>query len=290
MTRGGVATGVNGQAGINGQTGTAAQLNANGTTNNTAAGVGATGGFTANGISPTPFFNDPGARQQLNMNPNQYRNLNRAYQNAYGRYNRALRNLNPNLTAQQRAERLQQLQSQFNQQLSSTLNGTFTNPQAMARYNQLNRQFMGFNAFNNPTIQRELNLSPDQLRQIRTLANNWRQQLQQFRQGAGNNLNTVDMNQWNRMWMQYQNQLNGILTPQQQQIWAQQIGQPFVFSPSVFMPSQSGFPGQEVSPNPTVPKYVPNSNAAQGTQPSAGTRSAANPGNTTPGTQGGTVR
>jgi len=47
--------------------------------------------------------------------------------------------LNPNLTEQQRALQMQQLQSQFNQSLSGTLNDTFNNPQMLSRYNQLNR-------------------------------------------------------------------------------------------------------------------------------------------------------
>ncbi len=254
-----------------------------------AAGVGTTGQFNANGITPTPFFNDPGVRQQLNMNANQYGTLSRTYQTAYSRYNRALNNLNPNLTEQQRMARIQQLQAAFNQQVSGTVNNTFNNPQMLERYNQLNRQYMGFNAFNNPTVQQQLNLSPQQLQQIRSLANSWRQQLQQFRQGAGNNLTNVDRNQWNELWMQYQNRLNSILTPQQQQTWMQQIGRPYTFSPSLYN-SEFGNTGAVTTPGSTVPKYVPLNNGTQTQQTPTGTRAATNQGTPTPSNQGGTVR
>jgi hypothetical protein len=108
----------------------------------------------------------------------------------------------------------------------------------------------------------------------------------------------VDRNQWNQMWQQYATQLNGVLTPDQQQTWAQVIGQPFVFSPTVMLGSQQA-PGvalenQQVV-DPTVPKYFPDANAPQGTQPQPAPRQATNPGTPTPGgttqgTQGGTVR
>jgi hypothetical protein len=258
---------------------------------------------TFNGISPTPFFTDPGVGRQLNLNANQTNALNRAYQTAYFRYNQALKNLNPNLTPEQRDFQLQQLQAQFNQDLSGTLNTTFTDPQLLGRYNQLNTQFMGFNAFNNPRIRQQLNLTPDQTRQIRTLANNWRQQLQQFRRGAGNDLSNVDMSQWNQMWQQYATQLNAVLTPDQQQLWTRLVGQPYTFSPNVYLQSQFG-----TAPPVTTPDNGTNPVGLRGTPPgtsgigfgaggTTGTtpgtqqpRAATTQGTTTQGTQGGTVR
>jgi hypothetical protein len=219
------------------------------------------------------------------MNNTQFNSLNRAYQNAYNRYNQATRNLNPNLNEAQREQQLQQMQSQFNSDMAGTVNGTFNNPQMLNRYNQLNRQFMGFNAFNDPSIRRQLNLSADQLRQLRTLNNNWRQQLQQFRRGAGNDLSNVNQQQWTQMWQQYATQLNGVLTPDQQQTWAQLVGQPYTFSPNV-MYGAAGTAGnyQQMAPQTTDPttgtiRFFPNtaggaSNAAGGTtNPASGATS-----------------
>jgi hypothetical protein len=203
--------------------------------------------------------------------------------------------LNPNLTEQQREMQLQQLQAQFNQDLSGTVNSTLTNPQLMSRYNQLNRQFMGFNAFNDPAVRQQLNLTPDQVRQMRMLSNNWRQQLQQFRRGAGNDLSSVDTTQWNQLWQQYATQLNGVLTPEQQQMWTQQVGQPFTFSPNVYFDGETtGNVRLNESPvvDPTVPKYFPSSGTTQGAQPETGTRQATKQGTApapaTPSAQGTT--
>ena len=57
-------------------------------------------------------------------------------------YNQAVNQLDPNMTQQQREMQLQRLQAQFNQDLSGTVNSTFTDPQTLSRYNQLNVSFM----------------------------------------------------------------------------------------------------------------------------------------------------
>jgi hypothetical protein len=223
--------------------------------NNALTGQGFNANF--NGISQTPFFTDSAARRQLNLNNNQFNALNRAHQNAYSRYNQAVRQLDPNLTEQQREQHLQQLQAQFNQDLSGTVNTTLTDPQTRSRFDQLNRQFMGFNAFNDPTIRRQLNLTPQQVRQLRTLSNNWRQQLQQFRRGAGNDLGAIDQNQFAQLQQQAMAQLNGVLTPEQQQLWSQQIGQPVSFSPNVFFGADDTGSGVNNTRDGNIPRNGP---------------------------------
>jgi len=254
-----------------------------------------------NGVNRTPFFNDPGARRQLNLNNSQYNNLNQAYQNAYQRYNQSVNQLDPNMTEQQRELQLQQFQSQFNQDLSGTVNSTLTDPQARSRYSQLNNQFNGFNAFNDPTVRRQLNLTPDQIRQLRTLSGNWRQQLQQFR--AGNNgQGTVDPTEWAQMQQQFATQLNGVLTPQQQQMWAQQTGQQYNFAPSTFFDQQDGNvqqvpvaqptgtpPVAKVPVNGQVPVTSPGS-APVPKSPTTGANGTGTQSGTAQAPQGGTTR
>lgn len=257
----GTATGV-GRAGVTGAAGVRGGAGAAG-----AAGRGTTG-FNSNGnISQTPFFSDRGVRQQLNMNDNQFNTLNRAYQNAYGNYNRGLNNLNSNLTPQQRAAHLQNLENDFYSGFNRSLDTTFNDPQTRTRFDQLSRQFQGFNAFNTPAIQSQLNLTPQQQTQIRQLASQWRQQLQQ-NEGAGTNGN-VSQAKWNAMMSKYYDELNGILTPQQQQTWSQLTGQRYNFPSNLYMNNMSGGSGnlasRPIAPN-TEPRFFPtNGTTANGT-------------------------
>jgi hypothetical protein len=52
-----------------------------------------------NAINPTPWFADPGARQQLGINDAQFNRLNQAYQRALQRYNQNVAGLTPNASA-----------------------------------------------------------------------------------------------------------------------------------------------------------------------------------------------
>jgi hypothetical protein len=270
---------VNGQ-GPNGATNTVnGRLNANGLNANN--GNNGNAAFQNQSINQTPFFTDPGVRQQLNLNGTQYNSLNQGYQNAYTRYQQGLNNLNTaNLSPQQREMQQQQLEAQFNQDLSGSVNSTISNPQMQSRFNQLNRQYQGFNAFNDPSVRQQLNLSQDQIRQLRTLSGNWRQQLQQLRQ---NGQNTADPAAWQQLQQQYATQLNGVLTPAQQRMWSQQTGKAYSFSPDAYYGGQqsgSVEAGTQQTVDPTVPKYFPSGSAQPATQSTPATTQP----NTTPST------
>lgn len=194
-----------------------------------------------NGITRTPFFSDPGVRQQLNLNLNQFQLLNRAYLDAFKQYNQGVTGLSPNLTPQQRQQQLQLLANRFNTDFSPTLDTTFTDRQLRTRYDQLYRQYLGVNAFNDAAIQRQLNLNAAQQAQLRRLAAQWRQQMMQLNGTSNQN---VTAEQWAATSAQYWNQLNSILTPEQQQIWMQLTGQRYTFSPNVYFPTAGTGPQQ----------------------------------------------
>ena len=191
-----------------------------------------------------PFFTDPGARQQLNLNDNQFNSLNRAYQDAYGRYNNNLRGLNSNLNEQQRMQQMQQYQNQFQSDFGKSLDSTLTDRRARTRYDQLNRQFMGFNAFNDAGIQQQLNLTPQQRQQLQRMAGDWRRQLQTGRGNAG-----LTQEQWSQMSSQYWDQLNTVLTPQQRQSWSQATGERYSFSPNLYQQDENNLGDGNTSGN-----------------------------------------
>ncbi len=126
---------------------------------------------------------------------------------------------------------MEQLENQFNTDFNRTLDTTFADPRYRTRYNQLNFQYLGFYGFNNPVIQHRLNLTPEQLVQIRQLVNDWRKQVTQYR-----DVNAIDRRQWSQVYAQYWDQINTILTPEQQRLWLQLIGQRYVFPPNVYYP------------------------------------------------------
>jgi hypothetical protein len=243
------ATGTTGQAGASANAGAAGQTG----TGQLQTGTNAPGqrqfgsapfpnnnnNFT--GPNRNPFFADPMVRRQLNMNDDQFNRLNQSRQEALTRFDQGIDGLGSNLTPQQRMQRIQQLEAQFNQQFGQSLDTTFTDRQVRTRFNQLNFQFQPFDAFRDPAVRQQLQLTPQQQRQMRTLANQWRQQLQRMRR-AGNDIDpTVADQQFAELQLQFQQQMEGLLTPQQRQAWNQLIGERFTFPRSVFFPPDTTF-------------------------------------------------
>jgi len=263
------ATGTAGPGGVAGAAGTAAnpgpQQNRLGINAQANARNPTSASVNSNGISQQPFFGDPGVRRQLNLNDSQFNSLNRAYQDAYGRYVRNLGGLPANLTEQQRMAQMQQFQNQFNIDFGRSLDSTFTDPRYRARYDQLKRQYMGFNSFNDPAIQRQLNLTPQQRVQIQRMANDWRNEMRRAQRSGS----SLTQQQWEQMWSRNWDQLNGTFTPEQQQTWAQLTGERFPFRYEMFsrQGDERGASGNvdlperpETTPNPPA---VPNGNAPQ---------------------------
>jgi hypothetical protein len=189
-----------------------------------------------NGISRNPFFADPGVQQQLGLSQEDLALLNQAYSENWTRYNQGVLGIGNNLPAQQRLMALQRLEAQFNEGFGQTVNSTLTNPELSQRFNQLNMQFQNFGAFNDPVVREQLNLTPQQQRQIRRMSNEWRQQLRRLRR-AGNDIDPqMADQQFNVMQEQYQAQLGQVLTPEQQQTWTGLIGERYSFPRTSYVP------------------------------------------------------
>jgi hypothetical protein len=188
-------------------------------------------GMQGSGIGRTPFFTNPGARQQLGLDDNRFNTLNRAYQQSWNRYNQGVSGLDRNLTEQQRAQQMMQFQNQFNQDFNRTLDTTFTDPRVRTRYNQLNWQFQGFDAFNDPRVRQQLDITPQQQRQFRQVNAEWRRQLQRLRRARNDQNARLTDEQMAQLRQQYQQQLQTMLTPEQQQQWTGMIGQEFPVDP-----------------------------------------------------------
>lgn len=230
---------------------------------------------------------DPGARRELNMNDEQFNQLNQARRDALMQLDRAANQLNsnPNLTPQQRAQQLQQLRARFNRQFGRTVDTTFTDPRLRQRFNQLDWQFRPFAALNDATVNQQLQLTPQQQRQLRQLEVRWRQQMQRLRRAGSNAANDPNRanQQFAAMQAQFQQQMQQVLTPQQWQSWTQLTGEPFNFPQTAFFPQDDGIsvaqrplvpegtPGQfaprNVPQQPLVPEGTPQQNAPRNVQP-----------------------
>jgi hypothetical protein len=193
------------------------------------------------GINQTPFFMNPQLRQQLQLNDNQFNQLNRAHQRAFGEFQQGFGNLN-SLTPDQRREREMQLRGNFNSTFSQSVEQILTDARQRERFGQLSNQFQGFGAFEDPALRQRLNLTNDQLVQLRRFGNQWERELAAMRQNPQGHT-TADAAARNRrlaeLHRQRMQRINSILTPEQQEIWNNSIGEPFEFGFDSFFPPET---------------------------------------------------
>ena len=200
-------------------------------------GVAAQAGIYG-GIQQSPWFGNPSIRQQLQLNDDQYNRMNKSYGQAWDRYNKGLTGLDKNLAEQQRMQRYQELNGGFYKDFSGGIDEVFPDKAARQRYNQMDWQYRGYGAFNDPYVQKQLSLNEEQRqkfnqydREWNTQMNNWRREFRNDRDGIAN--------RFRESRRELQNRINSTLTPEQRTMWTDMNGKPFDFSPDVYFESDS---------------------------------------------------
>lgn len=191
---------------------------------------------TFGGIGPAPWFGNPSIRQELKLNDEQFNRLNRDYKQNWDRYQTEQKSLGATLTPQQRQERMQELQSNFNQGFNRSTENLFTEPGQRNRFNQLHYQYQGYGSFNDPTVRERMKLSRDQQNRINELDRNWQRDMR----GMTSNFAT-DREEGTRRYRDWSRKnrdgLKDILNEDQHRMWGETIGDPYDFSPDVYFPN-----------------------------------------------------
>ncbi len=192
---------------------------------------------TFGGIGPTPWFGNPSIRQELKLNDEQFNRLNRDYKQNWDRYQTEQKSLGATLTPQQRQERMQELQGNFNQGFNRSTENVFTEPGQRDRFNQLHHQYQGYGSFNDPTVRERLKLTQEQQKRINVLDQNWQRDMQ----GMTRNFAT-DRDEGTRRYQEWSRKnrdgLKDILNEDQHRMWAETTGKPYDFSPDVYFPNE----------------------------------------------------
>ena len=173
-------------------------------------------------------------RQQLQLSDEQFNKLNKGYTQSWSQYNQGLSGLDKSLAEDQRLQRQQELSGGFSRDFSKTLDNVFTDKSARQRYNQMDWQYRGYGAFNDPTVQQQLKLNDEQRQTFNKYQNEWNQQLNTWQREFGNDRNGV-ANRFRDTNKELQNRINSTLTPEQRTIWTDLIGKPYDFPADVYL-------------------------------------------------------
>jgi Spy/CpxP family protein refolding chaperone len=186
---------------------------------------------------PSPLYRQDDVARSLNLTADQLSRLNRATDDLQSRYRSDFDRLG-SLSDRERAARSADLMRRYGTDWSKATSDIF-NDQQRSRYGQLDLQYRGIGAFSDPELQRRMNLTDQQIAQMRDL-DTW--SLERMREFPERMRTSQDRGAqaWSDYRRQGQERLNKILTPEQQRAWSQITGEPYNFRPPVTGTSSSG--------------------------------------------------
>jgi hypothetical protein len=180
-----------------------------------------------NYVTPLYMYRMPDVSRSLNLTADQLTRLNQLSDRTHVKYRDQFGGVGT-LAAADRDARVRELSQQYNTDWSTGAQGILNRDQ-WTRYQQLHHQYAGFDSLTNADIQRQLNLTPQQVRDLDAQRTWNAQQLNEI-----SRLNATDPTRAAQLYRDYtkarQDRFNQFLTPEQQKAWNQLAGEPYTFA------------------------------------------------------------
>lgn len=179
-------------------------------------------------VYPPAIYQRNDVSTSLNLNQQQIDNLNKLSEQTRAQYQESYNSLRT-LNDSERFAREQELNRKYYGDWNMGARNVF-NENQWNRYQQLNYQHDGFNAFYEPNIQKRLNLTADQKKTLDEQRIWSEQQLREInRSGAIDATKGAQM--YRDYWKEREERFNKFLTPEQRTAWAEIIGERYEFQP-----------------------------------------------------------
>ncbi len=175
-----------------------------------------------------PWFANDGIRRQLKIDDNQYSTLNKTYAEYWAPYNQTVTTLPADLNEAERQRRIQAAYSTFYKNYYDNTAKAFVDADTRNRYNQLNLQYQGYAAFNDPQIQTRLKLTDEQRQNFNRYYTDWNKQMSAYANEYAKDREDVNK-QFGDNWKQTRTRINETLTPDQRRIWNEMTGETYDF-------------------------------------------------------------
>lgn len=246
--------------------------------------AGGRGGYRLYGRRP--WFGNAAVRRQLKIDDDQYNTLNKAYVQYWTPYNQVVVGVPADLDEQQRQQRLAAAYGTFHKDFNTASAKVFVDPDIRNRYNQLNLQYQGYAAFNDPTVQTRLRLTDEQRQNFNRYYTDWNQQMNTYADEYAKDRDGVNR-QFAATWKQQRDRINETLTPEQRKSWNEMTGEAYDFPADAYFddgddrgegrenPGRDNprdNPGRDNPPRNPAPGAGPRENPPRNPAPSAGPR------------------
>lgn len=178
---------------------------------------------------PDPLYRMTDVGKSLNLTPDQVTRLNTVTDQTQSRYRADYAKL-ATMAEAERAAAARDLNRRYSADWSKSAADIFNDTQR-ARYQQFNYQYGGFNSLYDPDVQRRLNLTAEQVKNLQDQAAWSNQQWNNiYTTGAADPTKGTQM--YRDYWTARQERFNKFLTPDQQRAWREMTGDPYTFQPN----------------------------------------------------------
>jgi hypothetical protein len=214
-----------------------------------------------------PWFANDGVRRQLKIDDTQYNTLNKTYVQYWTPYNQAVVTVPADLAEAERQRRIAAAYSTFYKNYYDNTAKVFVDTDARNRYNQLNLQYQGYAAFNDPQVQTRLKLTDEQRQNFDRYYTDWNKQMNVYATEYARDREGVNK-QFGDYWKQSRAQINETLTPEQRRSWNEMTGEAYDFpADAYFDDGQDGRDGGRDNPRREEGRDNPPRNPAPGAGP-----------------------
>jgi hypothetical protein len=176
-----------------------------------------------------PWFANRDVRRQLKIDDDQYNTLNKTYVQYWTPYNQAVASVPADLDEVERQRRIAAAYGTFHKNYYDNTAKVFVDADTRNRYNQLNLQYQGYAAFNDPDVRARLKLTEEQQRKFDRYYSDWNKQMNTYSTEYAKDREGVNK-QFGDHWKQSRAQINETLTPEQRRTWNDMTGEAYDFS------------------------------------------------------------
>lgn len=179
-----------------------------------------------------PWFVRDDLREELELDDDQIERLRNIYDGS--RFQREASANGDERAAEAHRARQRELRGRFDDDFVEGARSIFRDEDQRNRFSQLDLQYRGYSAFDNPRLQRELNLNDTQRRQLRDLNNRWNSELESLRGTYASNRREAE-NRFNELRERSRTNFEGILNEQQRTAYDEMIGDRFEFGADAYL-------------------------------------------------------
>jgi Spy/CpxP family protein refolding chaperone len=197
-------------------------------------------GFGGGGFGIGGLLKNKSVQKEIKLTDEQVAKVDDVVKQVQAKHNEEFKAAQKIEDQQERREKFGELQKIQSQDILKDL-GDVLKPDQLKRFKQIELQVQGTRAFQDPEVQKELNLTDDQKDKIKTISEDAGKEMQEARKSSQGNFEEAGK-KFRVIQKDAREKAVAVLTPEQKKTWKEMTGEPFEvkFEPGQFGKGKGG--------------------------------------------------